>query len=353
MNKMLKRNLYLAHSSKTSLKFQTRKEVDVPNRVDNTPTKKSLSDFSTTSSSNYSQKSANDYKNEAYAEAGKARGNAMNNAGKLTTDHSFSGSTSSGWDNNSGTVRLEPSRNYGTALTTKPQTKKVTNTTNTHDFSGSSSDFNKSTSTKQDNTMHAPTLKVGPSGGNYKPAYEDKVSGLNLTRSYGNKTTLSTAKKPNSSKEAENSGSSYTPPKTWGEQGSEEFKNNKKEYNSWYYERNKDRWKEQYNNPAFTRQGQVDALNEKRAQDAAKNATANMYRDRAYEEAGKARGNAMNNLGKTSVSEVSSSASSNTGNQIMASMNSSGTTSKSLSSILSSAFDSIRSLGQSLLRLFF
>lgn len=351
MNEIIKKNLglgfglSLSHSSKMlASKFTTTtKTKDDDKKKKNTSAVSTASKFTSDSKSgarNMSQTSSSSYMQKAYEEAGKARGIASGNAGKLKVDHTTGGS-SSNWD---------------------ADNKKSNTNTQKISKSGSSGNWN------EDNTMHYSSPTISPSSGN--EGYQTVTSAKSPPSSFNEKKIdLNKASKPTSNNKTDHqvggssgrwdesnkgeSSESYTAPESWGTQGSQEFKDNKKKYNQWYYEQNKDKWKE-YNNPsAFNRSGQVDALNQRRQAEAAKNATANMYRDRAYEEAGRAMGKAMGNLGKTRTDTVATSSSTSTGNQVLANMSSSGTTSRSIGDILSSAFKSLMDFGRSLLKIFF
>lgn len=121
----------------------------------------------------------------------------------------------------------------------------------------------------------------------------------------------------NWSGETKRSATTYTPPSNgWGKEGSQEFKDNKKEYNQWYYQQNKDYWENYYKNRAKSPSA-IDLKNntEKNAymiDGHARYYNGKVYvskedirrgeaesREAAYRQAGEAYGKAMGNVGKT------------------------------------------------------
>lgn len=100
-----------------------------------------------------------------------------------------------------------------------------------------------------------------------------------------------------------NSGSSYTPPANgWGKEGSQEFKDNKKEYNQWYYQQNKDYWKNYYG----TKGSQKSAMSGDPRYSAPKSYTNAMSGDSRYS-APKSYTNAMSGDPRYSVQNTSPS----------------------------------------------
>lgn len=168
--------------------------------------------------------------------------------------------------------------------------------------------------------------------------------GRNKVSGYASKRTDSQSDTSN-----QNKNSSYTAPETWGKEGSQEFKDNKKAYNQWYYQQHKEYWKRY---ASGLKNEYEDAL--KRAKDLqntqrTKNiAESNMAMQEAYKRAGEARGQAMGNVGKTRVSDVSSSSSAGIGSRIMNQISeSSGKT--SFASLFKSGLNSIVNIGKSIL----
>jgi hypothetical protein len=142
---------------------------------------------------------------------------------------------------------------------------------------------------------------------------------------------------------------SLSKPTSWGEEGSQDFKDAKKQYNQWYYQQHKDYWvnyakgiKSRFE--ADAKRGQ-DLANTQKTKD---HAMGNMAMQEAYKRAGEARGQAMGNIGKTSVSDASSSGSTSFGSRIINQITeSAGKT--SFASLWKSGINSIISAGKSFL----
>ena len=143
--------------------------------------------------------------------------------------------------------------------------------------------------------------------------------------------------------------SSYSTPETWGKEGSQEFKDNKKAYNQWYYQMNKDYWIERAknikNNIQNNTQKAKDLENTNRTKN---NALANIAMQKAYQQAGEAYGKAMENAGKTRVSDISSSSSVSLGRRAIDSSSDSHNRT-SFTSLFTSGLKSIVSFGKSIL----
>lgn len=94
---------------------------------------------------------------------------------------------------------------------------------------------------------------------------------------------------------------------SWGKEGSQEFKDNKKAYNQWYYSQHKDYWKNYYQTEAKNAASNAKKYNDVEGEYTAKGlvtaSKARAVRDNAmkdaYRYAGEAYSKAMGNVGKT------------------------------------------------------
>lgn len=151
-----------------------------------------------------------------------------------------------------------------------------------------------------------------------------------------------------SSKTTEKS-SGYTAPESWGAEGSQEFKDNKKAYNQWYYQQHKEYWKQYVQRLKNTYENALKKDRDLSNTQHTKNmAEANAAMQKAYQQAGVSYGQAMANAGKTRVSDAISSSSTSTGSRIINQISeSSGKT--TFASLFKSGLNSIVNAGKSLL----